>query len=61
MASPQTRPLDHRYRGEHPVRTLGYLFRADRGRRGAAGRGVSPQLSPPWLGARRWPARKLTG
>lgn len=32
MASSLERPLDHRYRGEHPIRTLAYLFRADRGR-----------------------------
>lgn len=25
-------PFDHRYRGENPVRTLGHLFRPDRGR-----------------------------
>lgn len=30
MASSHERPLDHRYRCEHPVRTLAYLFRADR-------------------------------
>jgi len=30
MASSSERPLDHRYRNEHPIRTLGYLFRADR-------------------------------
>jgi ATP-binding cassette subfamily B protein len=24
------KPLDHRHRGEHPIRTLVYLFRADR-------------------------------
>ncbi|MGW2723181.1 hypothetical protein [Streptomyces sp. NPDC001492] len=30
MVSSSERPLDHRYRNEHPVRTLGYLFRADR-------------------------------
>ncbi|WP_049575484.1 ABC transporter ATP-binding protein [Streptomyces sp. SBT349] len=29
MALPQG-PLEHRYRGEHPVRTLAYLFRGDR-------------------------------
>jgi len=36
MASPLERPLDHRYEGEHPVRTLAYLFRADRRRLAAA-------------------------
>ncbi|MDQ1040813.1 ABC-type multidrug transport system fused ATPase/permease subunit [Streptomyces sp. V3I8] len=30
------KPLDPRYRGEHPVRTLVYLFRADRWRLAAA-------------------------
>ncbi|MFJ6407698.1 hypothetical protein ACIQK9_19500 [Streptomyces hydrogenans] len=25
-------PLDHRYRGEHPIRTVHYLFRPDRAR-----------------------------
>jgi ATP-binding cassette subfamily B protein len=32
MALPSADPLDHHYRGEHPIRTLAYLFRADRGR-----------------------------
>ena len=32
MASPSADPLEHHYRGEHPLRTLAYLFRADRGR-----------------------------
>ncbi|OUC96756.1 hypothetical protein CA983_31340 [Streptomyces swartbergensis] len=32
MASSWERPLDHRYRGEHPIRTRAYLFRADRRR-----------------------------
>ncbi|MBM4826928.1 ABC transporter ATP-binding protein [Actinospica acidiphila] len=49
MASPQTRPLDHRYRGEHPVRTLGYLFRADRGRLAAAVVVFTVKHSPVWL------------
>lgn len=31
MALP-SHPLDHQYRGEHPIRTLAYLFREDRGR-----------------------------
>jgi ATP-binding cassette, subfamily B, bacterial len=31
MATPES-PLDHRYRGEHPVRTLRYLFRPERAR-----------------------------
>lgn len=49
MASPQRRPLDHRYRGEHPVRTLGYLFRADRGRLAAAVVVFTVKHSPVWL------------
>ncbi|MEV5181184.1 ABC transporter ATP-binding protein [Streptomyces werraensis] len=49
MASPQMRPLDHRYRGEHPVRTLGYLFRADRGRLAAAVVVFTVKHSPVWL------------
>ncbi|GAA2054896.1 ABC transporter ATP-binding protein [Catenulispora yoronensis] len=32
MALPSAHPLDHHYRGEHPIRTLAYLFREDRGR-----------------------------
>ncbi|OSZ58416.1 ABC transporter [Streptomyces pharetrae CZA14] len=49
MASPPEKPLDHRYRGEHPVRTLAYLFRADR-RRLAGGVGVfTVKHSPIWL------------
>ena len=31
MAMP-THPLEHRYRGEHPIRTLAFLFHEDRGR-----------------------------
>lgn len=49
MASPQMRPLDHRYRGEHPVRTLGYLFRADRARLAAAVVVFTVKHSPVWL------------
>ncbi|MFE6889589.1 ABC transporter ATP-binding protein [Streptomyces sp. NPDC057694] len=41
--------LDHRYRGENPIRTLGHLFRPDRGRLlGAAGLFVVKH-SPIWL------------
>lgn len=36
MASSHERPLDHRYRGEHPVRTLAPLFHAGRHRLAAA-------------------------
>lgn len=49
MASPLERPLDHRYRGEHPVRTLAYLFRADRGRLAAAVGIFTVKHSPVWL------------
>ncbi|MBK3629882.1 ABC transporter ATP-binding protein [Streptomyces sp. MBT49] len=49
MASSHERPLDHRYRGEHPVRTLAYLLRADR--RSLAGAAVvfTVKHSPIWL------------
>ncbi|MFD3838048.1 ABC transporter ATP-binding protein [Streptomyces sp. NPDC058642] len=49
MASPLERPLDHRYRGEHPVRTLAYLFRADRKRLAAAVGIFTVKHSPVWL------------
>ncbi|SFD46412.1 ATP-binding cassette, subfamily B [Streptomyces aidingensis] len=42
-------PLDHRYRGEHPVRTLVYLFRADRRRLAAAVLVFTVKHSPIWL------------
>ncbi|WP_077058245.1 ABC transporter ATP-binding protein [Streptomyces sp. MP131-18] len=42
-------PLDHRYRGEHPVRTLAYLFRADRWRLAAAFGVFTVKHSPVWL------------
>lgn len=48
MASSE-RPLDHRYRGEHPVRTLAYLFRADRWRLAAAFAVFTVKHSPLWL------------
>jgi ATP-binding cassette subfamily B protein len=41
--------LDHRYRGEHPVRTLGYLFRPDRGRLLLAIAAFVVKHSPVWL------------
>ncbi|MYT74412.1 MULTISPECIES: ABC transporter ATP-binding protein [unclassified Streptomyces] len=52
-ADPHTAPdfdhLDHRYRGENPLRTLGHLFRPDRGRLlGAVGLFVVKH-SPIWL------------
>ncbi|MFJ3492344.1 ABC transporter ATP-binding protein [Streptomyces sp. NPDC086091] len=49
MASSFDRPLDHRYRGEHPVRTLAYLFRADRHRLAAAVLVFTVKHSPVWL------------
>ncbi|MDT0341648.1 ABC transporter ATP-binding protein [Streptomyces litchfieldiae] len=48
MASPEG-PLDHRYSGEHPVRTLAYLFRADRWRLLAAFVVFTVKHSPIWL------------
>lgn len=49
MTSSSPRPLDHRYRGEHPVRTLAYLFRADRGRLAWAVLVFTVKHSPVWL------------
>ncbi|MFD1829541.1 ABC transporter ATP-binding protein [Streptomyces desertarenae] len=48
MAAPQG-PLDHRYRGEHPVRTLVYLFRQDRGRMALGVLAFLIKHSPTWL------------
>ncbi|WP_326725377.1 ABC transporter ATP-binding protein/permease [Streptomyces sp. NBC_00243] len=48
MASSE-RPLDHRYRGEHPIRTLAYLFRTDRWRLAAAFAVFTVKHSPLWL------------
>ncbi|GJF28577.1 ABC transporter ATP-binding protein [Kitasatospora sp. NE20-6] len=42
-------PLSHRYRGEHPVRTLLYLFRPDRGRVALAVAVFLAKHSPVWL------------
>ncbi|MGM1058207.1 ABC transporter ATP-binding protein [Saccharothrix sp. Mg75] len=42
-------PLDHRYRGEHPVRTLLYLFREDRGRLALGAGAFFVKHSPTWL------------
>jgi ATP-binding cassette, subfamily B, bacterial len=42
-------PLDHRYEGEHPVRTLAYLFRGDRRRLAAAFCVFLVKHSPVWL------------
>jgi ATP-binding cassette subfamily B protein len=49
MASSLERPLDHRYRGEHPIRTLAYLFHADRRRLAAAVGIFTVKHSPVWL------------
>ncbi|MGW0598781.1 ABC transporter ATP-binding protein [Streptomyces sp. NPDC002776] len=49
MASPLEKPLDHRYRGEHPVRTLAYLLRTDRRRLAAAVGVFTVKHSPIWL------------
>lgn len=49
MASTSERPLDHRYRGEHPVRTLLYLLRADRRSLTAAVLVFTVKHSPVWL------------
>ncbi|WP_129843383.1 ABC transporter ATP-binding protein [Streptomyces sp. RFCAC02] len=45
----QGHPLDHRYQGEHPVRTLAYLFRPDRGRLIAAVAIFCVRHCPLWL------------
>ncbi|MBL1065959.1 ABC transporter ATP-binding protein [Streptomyces sp. 7-21] len=42
-------PLDHHYRGEHPVRTLAYLFREDRWRVAGALCVFTVKHSPVWL------------
>ncbi|WP_171115092.1 MULTISPECIES: ABC transporter ATP-binding protein [Streptomyces] len=49
MASSMEQPLDHRYRGEHPIRTLAYLFHADRRRLAAAVGVFTVKHSPIWL------------
>ncbi|WP_327406627.1 ABC transporter ATP-binding protein/permease [Streptomyces sp. NBC_01288] len=49
MASSTEKPLDHRYRGEHPIRTLAYLFRADRRRLSLAVAVFTVKHSPIWL------------
>ncbi|RBM07401.1 ABC transporter ATP-binding protein [Streptomyces sp. PT12] len=48
MALPQG-PLEHRYQGEHPVRTLAYLFRGDRIRLFVAVLAFIVKHSPVWL------------
>ncbi|MEU3986272.1 ABC transporter ATP-binding protein [Streptomyces sp. NPDC026672] len=49
MASSSEKPLDHRYRDEHPVRTLAYLLHADRARLAAAAAVFTVKHSPIWL------------
>ena len=49
MASSTDKPLDHRYRDEHPVRTLAYLFREDRRRLALAVVVFTIKHSPIWL------------
>ncbi|MFD4555166.1 ABC transporter ATP-binding protein [Streptomyces sp. NPDC058469] len=49
MASSTEKPLDHRYRDEHPIRTLAYLFRADRRRLTWAVAVFTVKHSPIWL------------
>ncbi|WP_329159029.1 ABC transporter ATP-binding protein/permease [Streptomyces sp. NBC_01717] len=48
-ASHRPGTLDHRYRGEHPVRTLGYLLRPDRRRIAVAAAVFVVKHSPVWL------------
>ena len=49
MALPCADPLDHHYRGEHPVRTLAYLFREDRARLALGILAFFVKHSPTWL------------
>jgi ATP-binding cassette subfamily B protein len=44
-----THPLDHYYRGEHPLRTLAYLCREDRGRLALGTAVFFVKNSPTWL------------
>ncbi|MGW0859363.1 ABC transporter ATP-binding protein [Streptomyces sp. NPDC002690] len=46
---PRLSALDHQYRGEHPVRTLGYLLRPDRARLVLAVLAFIVKHSPIWL------------
>ncbi|MFJ2394837.1 MULTISPECIES: ABC transporter ATP-binding protein [unclassified Streptomyces] len=48
MASSE-KPLDHRYQDEHPIRTLAYLFRADRRHLAVAFLVFTVKHSPVWL------------
>ncbi|WP_043664271.1 ABC transporter ATP-binding protein [Streptomyces xylophagus] len=49
MASSTEKPLDHRYRDEHPIRTLAYLFHQDRRRLTLAVAVFTVKHSPIWL------------
>jgi ATP-binding cassette, subfamily B, bacterial len=49
MALPSADPLDHHYRGEHPIRTLAYLFREDRARLGLGVLAYFVKHSPTFL------------
>ncbi|MFF5302981.1 ABC transporter ATP-binding protein [Streptomyces sp. NPDC013161] len=49
MASTTEKPLDHRYRDEHPIRTLAYLFHADRRQLALAVVVFTVKHSPIWL------------
>ncbi|MEV1021013.1 ABC transporter ATP-binding protein [Streptomyces sp. NPDC050264] len=49
MHQPAPDHLDHRYRGEHPIRTLGHLFRPDRHRLLLAALLFVIKHSPIWL------------
>ncbi|MFJ9038870.1 ABC transporter ATP-binding protein [Streptomyces sp. NPDC102406] len=49
MHQPAIDHLDHRYRGEHPIRTLGHLFRPDRRRLLLAALLFVVKHSPIWL------------
>lgn len=49
MASSTEKPLDHRYRDEHPIRTLAYLFHQDRRRLALAVAVFTVKHSPIWL------------
>ncbi|MGX9882950.1 ABC transporter ATP-binding protein [Streptomyces sp. NPDC002276] len=49
MASSTDKPLDHRYRDEHPIRTLAYLFHEDRRRLALAVVVFTVKHSPIWL------------
>lgn len=49
MALPSADPVEHHYRGEHPMRTLAYLFREDRARLTLGVFTFFVKHSPTWL------------